>query len=351
MTNEDGVRRANGKLLGIESGRGIAAMLVVFYHAARHLKQDIGYLPLGGISQFGHAGVDFFFVLSGFIIYYVHAGDWGRPDRLGHYLQRRFVRIYPFFWCVLGVSLVLLAMSSHLAFPGAGKIIKTFFLLPQFDDPLVGVAWTLELEALFYLIFATAILNVRAGWALFASWLAFILVCNVTGYESSHWVLLNKLGASYDIEFFLGIAAAAIIRRTSYVPMSGVLLPVGIVLFFTSGTLENIGLLDGYATIGRYVYGIPAFLILLGLADRERSGKLQLHPLLVTLGSASYSIYLTHLLSIGVVYKLLSVFGLLKIFPAAVTYLLLCVCSIAIAVLISRWVEYPLMRQVRRIFA
>ncbi|HEX5127752.1 MAG TPA: acyltransferase [Rhodocyclaceae bacterium] len=348
-TTASGAIKKGGKLLGIESGRGIAAMLVVFYHAARHMQQDIGYLPLHGIANFGHAGVDFFFVLSGFIIYYVHGFDFSHPERLGHYIERRFTRIYPFFWCVLAVTLVLAALSTHQPFPGIARVVKTFFLFPQIEDPIVGVAWTLELEVVFYLIFACAILSARWGIALFSVWLGFILACGVTGYVSTHSALLNELGRSFDIEFFFGIAAAVIIRRKIKLPRG--LLPIGAILFLLAGTVENLGHLDGFGTLARYAYGLPAFMILLGLAERERAGRLKLHPLLVTLGSASYAIYLTHLISIGVIYKLLSVTKLLGVLPVTLTYLALCIGSIAAAVLISRYVEYPLMGRVRRILA
>jgi len=66
------------KIWGIEAARGVAACMVVFYHAARHIQQDTGASVLWGMSQFGHAGVDFFFVLSGFIIYWVHSKDIGQ---------------------------------------------------------------------------------------------------------------------------------------------------------------------------------------------------------------------------------------------------------------------------------
>ena len=71
-------------------------------------RPDAG-LPFGGLFLFAHAGVDFFFVLSGFIIYRVHRGDIGSPHRLSRYAWRRFVRIYPTYWIILaGFGLLLL---------------------------------------------------------------------------------------------------------------------------------------------------------------------------------------------------------------------------------------------------
>jgi exopolysaccharide production protein ExoZ len=63
--------------------RGVAALMVVFYHTTRSLSlpQYLGYIPLNNVFGFGHAGVDFFFVLSGFIITRTHTVDIGRPHR------------------------------------------------------------------------------------------------------------------------------------------------------------------------------------------------------------------------------------------------------------------------------
>jgi len=71
------------KLTGIEASRGVAATAVVLYHSARHLDHVYGVPGLMRVFQFGHAGVDLFFVISGFIILFVHYGDLGRPERLG----------------------------------------------------------------------------------------------------------------------------------------------------------------------------------------------------------------------------------------------------------------------------
>jgi exopolysaccharide production protein ExoZ len=83
------------RLEGVEAARGVAALLVVLYHAALHVEGDVpGSAVLWGLPHFGHAGVDFFFVLSGFIISFVHRRDLGRPDRLGHYLERPRLSAY-----------------------------------------------------------------------------------------------------------------------------------------------------------------------------------------------------------------------------------------------------------------
>ena len=104
------------KLLGIEAARGLAALLVVTRHCTQMLSgaRYFGALPLGGLFVFGHAGVDFFFVLSGFIIAYIHAGDLGRPERFGGYASKRVIRIYPTYWVALAIMGALLVVAAIL---------------------------------------------------------------------------------------------------------------------------------------------------------------------------------------------------------------------------------------------
>src|SRR5215467_10685301 len=101
------------KLSGIEISRGLAASAVVLYHAARHLNQAYGMPTLTSVFQFGHAGVDLFFVISGFIIVYVHYNDIGTPDRLGHYVSRRITRVMPTYWVALAVTTLIAVAGSR----------------------------------------------------------------------------------------------------------------------------------------------------------------------------------------------------------------------------------------------
>ena len=96
---------ASGTLVSLQIGRGIAALLVALFHAGALVEINCGYSPLHGVLAFGYAGVDFFFVLSGFIIFRRHIRDRGRPEQLADFGLKRFrlcahVFIFPFskFW-------------------------------------------------------------------------------------------------------------------------------------------------------------------------------------------------------------------------------------------------------------
>jgi peptidoglycan/LPS O-acetylase OafA/YrhL len=97
-------RAPGARLRGLEALRGIAAIAAVFYHVTRHERQALALPVLSRITQCGHAGVDLFFVLSGFIILFVHEKGLGRPGRWTHYAGRRFNRVFPTYWIALGLT-------------------------------------------------------------------------------------------------------------------------------------------------------------------------------------------------------------------------------------------------------
>src|SRR5579871_6566002 len=94
------------RLDSLQAVRAAASLLVVFYHAQSVLEIHYGFTAFGGMFANGNKGVDLFFVLSGFIMVYIHAGDIGRAERLGHYAFARFTRIYPMVWVVSILALL-----------------------------------------------------------------------------------------------------------------------------------------------------------------------------------------------------------------------------------------------------
>jgi len=144
------------KLKTLQLCRGLAAALVLLFHATSVSSAFLNYDLLHGIFLFGYSGVDFFFVLSGFIIFWIHRVDLGHPARLRPYLRKRFIRIYPLYWVVF---LVLLPIYFGLPnnFHDCLVLLKSFLLLPQVSNPVLTVAWTLSSELFFYGLFGLAI--------------------------------------------------------------------------------------------------------------------------------------------------------------------------------------------------
>lgn len=333
-----------GKINSLEAARGVAACLVVFYHAANHIRQNFGFLPLGGVTQFGHSGVDFFFVLSGFIIYIIHRGDLGRPGELRGYVVRRLTRVFPIFWVAMAVSLLVTALSPTRMVPGIGEIVWDGFLFPLHGDAIVGVSWTLRHEMFFYAMFGLCIVHRFIGLSLMCVWLFGILLNMYIGLNVAESTFLRLALSPFNVQFFMGMAAAWMVRSK----MSGLSsrwLLWGGGAFISFGLAENLGWLNGYGLSARWMYGLSAMIMVVGLASSD--ARFASHRAVLSLGRASYSIYLFHLVGIGVAYKLWEHSGWMAFSPIWGVYLSLCLAGVGLGVCISRWVEYPLMRVVR----
>jgi exopolysaccharide production protein ExoZ len=339
--------RARVRLEGVEAGRGVAALLVVLYHAALHVEGNVpGSAILWGLPHFGHAGVDFFFVLSGFIITFVHRTDIGRPNRLAHYLERRFTRVFPFYWLVLGFSLLGIWLLHRTQFPGVREIFSNVLLLPQSEEKIVGGAWTLVYEIMFYCVFAIAICNRLTGAVVLCVWAALVAAGFFLPPESGS-AAFGVATSPFCLEFFLGIGAAAILSAYT-VPRSGLVLAIGLAGFALAGVCEVSGRLDGFGATARLAYGTCSFLVISALVEHERLGRLRVPRFMAVMGRASYAIYLVHLLVIGITFKFLSM--AIRLTPpwSFVNWALLCTTALTAGIIASIWLEQPIIRLARK---
>jgi peptidoglycan/LPS O-acetylase OafA/YrhL len=334
------------KLSGIEAARGIAAATVVFYHAARHLGQNYGPSVLLRLFQFGHAGVDLFFVISGFIILYVHFDDIGRPDRFGRYLARRLTRIYPTYWVALVLTVAMSFLGGLHGAPPWDRVVASVLLAPSSQAPLLGVAWTLQYEVFFYALFGILILHRRLGFAILLIWIGGIVGSQFG--QSAMGAIPNAIYNAFNFEFLLGMATAYLLRRHR-IPAPRLVLGLGIALFVTAAAFENAGLFNGYSDVSRLLYGLPAAMIVGGSAELDRLGLLNVPPALLVLGKASYSIYLFQFVFIGIVWKAWLLAGLDTKLPHLASFPLLATAGVAGGVIMSRLVEYPLINLIRTV--
>jgi exopolysaccharide production protein ExoZ len=156
-------------LNAVQAVRALAALMVAYLHAiglqVNPPHPFHQYIP--GLMEVLNAGVDIFFVLSGFIITHSASRYSGGREAL-QFLKRRFLRINPVYYAA---TLLFLAVSWHWLMknhllPTAPAILKAIFLLPLADNKwslcILPVAWTLSFEWFFYFLFALAIFS-RTG--------------------------------------------------------------------------------------------------------------------------------------------------------------------------------------------
>ncbi|WP_454762120.1 acyltransferase family protein [Caulobacter segnis] len=284
------------KYWSIQYLRAIAAVMVVAVHL---------FTPARGIvfpswhSEVGGSGVDIFFVISGFIIYTSQAlSQHSAPE----FAYRRIVRVMPLYWLVT-VALILLhvvaGMAADLSLQPA-HVVQSFLLIPHFSPsapdhtwPLLIPGWTLQYEMFFYSVFAVLIAAgiKRLGVALVVCMAVLVaagLLIHPTG----------ALGRVYTNPLLLEFSAGVIIgatttqRPTLLVPSLAWLAPVGALLLACSDIV----------TLPRVVeWGAPAVMLVVGCLAWERARKPAPLRWLAVLGDASYSLYLTHTITLSLV--------------------------------------------------
>jgi exopolysaccharide production protein ExoZ len=335
------------KLSGVQAGRGVAALLVVLYHATRGLSlpQYLGFIPFGNIFGFGHAGVDFFFVLSGFIITHAHTEDIGKPERFYRYAWRRITRIYPLYWFVTFIEVVRAFFSPDPVIRLApSHIVDSLLLLPASMEPLVSVGWTLRSEMLFYIAFGLTVLDRRFCRPLVITALLFVAI-GVVSPPGDPWA--NLLLSSFNIQFLMGIAAARFLARRR-VPNPAAVLICGALGFLAVGGLEVLGVVPLNGIVARSLYGAAATAILLGLVEAERGGSIRFAARWVMIGNASYSLYLIHLTIMPLLVRACARFGLLAVLPASVVVAAITALAVAASLALHLGLEVPLMNFIRK---
>lgn len=345
------------KLDSIQIARAVAALAVLAVHLPFVSNDIIGDRPLGMPEwlSFGYAGVDLFFVISGFIISYI---TYGRPFRAQSFFIRRFVRIVPMYW-VFTLAWTAMAYVGGAAPPNTGSaLLWSLLMWPQPSLPILSVGWSLEHELIFYGIVGFCLsLRVPLVAVMTALSTAAILIHgllpNLTGEHLWFWHVFSL----YQVQFLIGVLLYRYrewVARGPWLPM----LLLGIVGFATTAHVVGHGLLIGdmsHGSLGVFRacgYGIASALVIGGLYSAECRGALTACPrgivvIGVLLGDASYALYLSHRLLFAALGK---AFAALGFGPALVVPCLIFAAASAIicAVAWFRYVEKPFLDDVRR---
>jgi exopolysaccharide production protein ExoZ len=295
------MRSPVSQLASIQILRAVAALMIVLHHAMNetHLAaQKVGgsfawqfVLPL-------EAGVDLFFVISGFVMVFASRDMFGSAGSILPFLRRRLARIAPIYWLT---TLLFLALSfSGLSpmsrpLPSADEIIATFLFLPYarpdgYLQPVYGLGWTLNYEMFFYLLFALALPLPRER-AVPAVVIVLMLLVGVGQIVPASMTAPYFWTRSIILEFGFGMIIGHM-ALTGVQPSraAAALLGIASLAWFALGSLAP-KLLPDRALL----YGLPSALLVIAALAFEDDG--QGHPairLLTRLGDASYALYLLH---------------------------------------------------------
>lgn len=337
----------------IQASRAVAAILVVLFHLGGiiALQKYFGTREFDFLFSAGDAGVEFFFVLSGFIIFTAHRGDVATPSRLGYFLKKRFTRIFPTYWVVfIAVYLAAIATPSlRNSVPhDLGLLLKSLALVPQSPvdaggtgAPVLFVAWTLQYEMFFYAFFALLIVSRWAAALLAVCLGAVYLSCAAT--SECGVFPLSFFSSDYVLLFAMGMAVAVLAnRRQIERPLFFVLTGVVFFVLVSADKVFHFDLLTHWKTI---LFGLASCMIVFGLVSAENAGlALGGHRFAQLLGESSYALYLIHVPIISLALKIFVLlhFKDLGFAGAAMAYVFTFACCMGAAILIRVWIEKPL---------
>jgi peptidoglycan/LPS O-acetylase OafA/YrhL len=162
------VPEPRAQLRGLTSLRFFAATIVVVFHCGQDALRSRW---TGDFFQNGYEAVSFFFVLSGFVLTYVYAANPARPLAKWRFWLARAARICPIYWIALLICLPRLWYSTFHTheIPLArffGAVVATPLLVQAWIPPIATTwnepAWSLSVEAFFYLLFPWLIARFRS---------------------------------------------------------------------------------------------------------------------------------------------------------------------------------------------
>ncbi len=302
------------KLKSIQALRAIAAIAVMFAHLYGIEARDKEATPLlSDLALYGMAGVDLFFVISGFIMVWV-AGEWQRGAKTSRaFLYARATRIYPTWWLFASALSVYFYFSLGVPWDpaevaqtnasGVEHLVKSAFLIPQDVLPVLRLGWTLVHEMYFYVGFAL-ILLLPPAWRLPAMglWASMIIASIISGQSRFHATTYTGLiFHPMTLEFLMGSAIGWVIK-SGWTKYAGIALSIGLLAMASMVWTVDMLSTDRTFPVQRALYiGFAATPIVYGVVAMEvRDGASKwASPILVRIGDWSYSLYLCHILVIA----------------------------------------------------
>ena len=302
-----------GTVKNIQALRGVAALLVVFSHF-KYVATPIGHaLTISPRLVGGAAGVDIFFIISGYVIAMTAVKREHLP---GGFFLARVARVWPLY-----LVLTLLRLGWHQE--SFQSIWNGLFFLPIFDwktysGPPLSVGWTLSFEMWFYTIFAVLMVFFKPRRVAIFLPAFFCFGAAVMTFYRGDWYFPHFMFHPFVIEFAFGCVVFTVQRFISHA-VGWTLLVLGAILllffafhFYSIGECTDVMVRKDLAWLRILIWGSPAALLVAGAVGIERNGGWIFPSWLIGAGTISYSLYLVHTTIPGAVARILLFLSLQK---------------------------------------
>lgn len=346
----------------LTSLRGVAAVYVLFHHLSGHFLPELGRMvsPSTQLMLNGYLWVDFFFILSGFLLAILYQQRFAdNTITTKEFLIRRFSRIYPLHIVILLSFVIyqlgLLAMGNTAAFTGQYSLfdlVRSIFLLQAVQlDPIFAPwnspSWSISAEWLAYLLFPfiIAVLYKLKGissalifWVLSVASLSLVEAQTLKQLDLTGYLGLLRC----VIEFSMGIMLSKGIYNSNFCQKWLANSIAQLALCFALLLTLHLDDLDVLSVL------LMALIIASVSMGNSQFNRVLSHPWLVYLGKISYSIYMVHWL----IFTFIKVVGR-QMFDTDIKYItslssltsisLICIVLVLLASIISfHFIEEPL---------
>lgn len=357
--------------------RGVAAMLVVWYHVFEGF-QFAGNKPVIDFINHGYLAVDFFFMLSGFVIGYAYDDRWGKSLTMSGFFRRRLIRLHPMVMLGALIGAISFLLTGMERWDGTHStllltliaLVCSWLMIPALPGmqrdvrgngemfPLNGPCWSLFFEYIGNILYALIIrrLSTRAlAWltALLCCALTWFAVTNQSGYGSIGvgWTLdtTNLLGGTLRMlcPFTIGMLMSRVFKpiknvRGAFWICTIILLVLFHVPFIDGGTPMSLnGIFEAVCII--CIFPIIVWLGASGTTTDNTSRRICRF-----LGDISFPLYIVHYPLMYAFYMWLiktELYTFSETWPIAISTM---ACSICIAWLSLRFYDEPIRKWLKK---
>ena len=270
------------------------------------------------------------------------------------FLVHRFTRIYPLYWFYSALLLLVYVVQPSWVTGSQDRTIDiaaSFLLLPQNEYPLLSVGWTLVHEMYFYLVFFAIVWLIPVGMRMHAVavWLLCVLLFYFAlGMDSP---VMRVIASPLTTEFMMGclIARYALVyhgtrmKNPWLIPAAAVLISITAYLHYRDVT-GSIGPAGWWRIL---LFGLPAALVVWWAIHAELAGIL-FSALLRRIGDASYSTYLTHILTLPLLGKVWARYSGPGWLDSLIVLPILLLLALVVGEYSYRYIEKPMLDACRR---
>lgn len=332
------------KINALQALRGYAAVSVMLghaileFHATKGTEMPFNEFPL-------IAGVDIFFVLSGFVMFYTSGTMFGRPEAVFEFWRRRFLRLVPLYWLFTSLMVVvLLFLGNHVRATefDLWNVISSYLFIPSERPggriaPVLSLGWTLNYEMFFYLMFGLFLLfNKKTG--IICLILSFIFLLFINTVYNPSFTPIRFWGNSIILEFIAGILLGVLKSRHDFqksLPACAAIFTAGLIILVLGSDLDMPRFIKG---------GLPATLMVYAALALPISIDRKVPAWLILLGDSSYALYLSHRFVLRAVTMIFAAIAIPFEHEIAFYVFATLIGSIILSIFVYKFIEAPFLQ-------